>query len=198
MFTRLVSFAGARDINGGIDYLRETVTPLLHEQRGFHGTTASADRGSGVFGVLTLWETEADRDASESALAKTREEGLKIIGGTLSVEYFEETYAELITRPWVGAALLIRRLSMDPKRIDDNARYFQDEVLPLIKASDGLLGVRHMVNRTTGDALVGTAWKDVASMEAAAKEAAKRQDAAKDRVTFGEQSRREVVFIDLP
>jgi heme-degrading monooxygenase HmoA len=197
MLTRVVNFTGAEDIDGGIRYIRETVAPLLRQQKGFRGITASADRGGGVFGVLTLWETEADRDASDSALAKAREEGQKIIGGQVSVELFEEVLLEIVGPPTVGSSLLIRRVSMDPQKVDDNLEFFKRDVLPAIKANAGLLAVRHMVNRETGDAVVGTLWADEASMQSAAEDAERRQQAAAGRVRFGEQSRREVVFVDL-
>lgn len=198
MFSRVVSFTGAEDIDAGIQYTRETVAPLMHQQKGFRGTTASADRPGAVYGVLSIWETEADRDASESALAKVREEAQKIIGGQMSVEHFEEALVEVMQPPAVGSSLLIRRVSMDPAKVDDNLDYFKREVLPQIKANPGLLAVRQMINRETGDSMVGTVWADKASMEAAAEDSEKRQQAAAARVSFGEQSRREVVFVDLP
>src|SRR5262249_21213771 len=74
MFARIVTFTGATDIDAGIRYLSNTVAPLLAEQKGFRGVTASADRSGGVMGVLSLWETEADRDASGSTLVNAREE----------------------------------------------------------------------------------------------------------------------------
>ena len=78
MFTRIVTFTEATDIDAGVRYLQDTVAPLLREQKGFRGVTASADRSAGVLGVLTLWETEADRDASWDALAARRRESQDI------------------------------------------------------------------------------------------------------------------------
>src|SRR4029079_8976437 len=99
MFTRVVQFAGAKDIDGGRAFVRDTVTPVLRKQNGFCGVTASADRSGGVLGVLTVWETEADRDASESAILKVREEGAKVIGGEMTVEFFEEMVVEMVGPP---------------------------------------------------------------------------------------------------
>lgn len=197
MFTRVVQFKGAKDIDAGVAFVRDTVTPVLRQQRGFRGVTVSADRFGGVVGVLTLWETEADRDASESALSKVRDEGAKIIGGEMTVETYEEMVLEVVGPPREGASLLIRRISMDPANIDDNLAFFKDTVLPQIKASPGLLAVRNMINRSTGDGIVGTVWADAASMETAAEAAQQRQAQAAGRVSFGEQSKREVLFVDL-
>jgi heme-degrading monooxygenase HmoA len=198
MFTRLVTFTGAKDIDGGLKFVRDTVTPKLHEQHGFRGITASVDRSQGVFGVLTLWDTEADRDASESAMVKVREDGASIIGGELTVEFFEELVVEIVKPPAAGASLLVRRISMDPAKVDENVEFFKREVLPQIKENSGFLAVRHMINRKTGEGAVGTVWADQGSMDAAAEAAeARRQMAAGQGVTFGEQSKREIVFADL-
>jgi hypothetical protein len=54
-----------------------------------------------------------------------------------------------------------------------------------------------MINRSTGDGIVGTVWTDAASMDAAAEAAQQRQAQAEGRVRFGEQSKREVLYIEL-
>lgn len=199
MFSRVVTITGARDIDAGIEYVKETVAPVLHQQKGFGGTTASADRSSGLFGVLTLWETAADRDASDSALLKLREEATEIIGGQLTVELFEEVLVEIVGGPpAVGSSLLVTRVSSDPAKIDQNLEYFKREVLPQIKAGPGLLTVRQMVNRQTGEALVGTTWADHPSMRAAADAAVERQRSTDLPVTIVSRSEREIVFVDFP
>ena len=198
MFSRIVTFTGAQDIDDGVSYVRDVVTPQLKQQKGFRGITASADRRSGVLGVLSLWETEADRDASESAMAKTREEGQRIVGGTLTVEMYEEALVEMAQRPVVASRLLVRRVSMDPATVDANLAYFESDVLPQIKANAGFQAVRQMINRATGEGVVGTVWADEASLKAAATDAESRRDQAAQRgVTLGEQSAREILFVDL-
>lgn len=198
MFSRVITYTGAERIGDGVTYLRDHVVPELHQQRGFAGITVSVDRTNKVLGVLSLWQTAADREASESGMEKARAEALRLVGGTLTVEHFEELYVELVKPPTPGSALLIRRLRMDPAGIEENLAYFTQEVVPQLKASPGLLAIRNMVNRTNGQGLVGTSWADGPAMEAAAKAADARRQAAGDRgITFGDQSRREIVLIDL-
>src|SRR2546427_773589 len=69
MFTRVLNFRGAKNIDGGVGLVRDSATPVLREQKGYRGTTASADRDGGVFGILSLWDTEANRDGSFDVLA---------------------------------------------------------------------------------------------------------------------------------
>jgi hypothetical protein len=199
MHTRLVTFVGAKDIDGGVDFLRRRVVPVLGEQQGYRGVTASAERSTGVLGILSLWETAADRDASESALAKSREEGLGIVGGELSVETFEQLVAEMgDSPPGPGSSLMLTRIRMDPDKIDENLAFFKRDVLPRIKASPGFQALRNMMNRETGQGLVGSAWSSQDAMRSAAEEAMTRREEGVARgVEFGDTSYREILFADL-
>jgi hypothetical protein len=199
MFTRIVNFTGIRDLDNGIRYMRETVGPLLRQQTGFRGATASVDRSEGVLSILTLWAAEADREASDGTLAKAREEALRLIGGRISVEHYEQAVAEIVSLPAPGNALLVQPVSMDPANVDANLEYFKSEVVPQMKAQPGFLAVRHMIDRESGEGVVGTAWSDAGARDAAAKEGVKRRRQAVERgVAFGEQSSREIVFVDIP
>ena len=198
MYTRVLTFTGAKNIDGGVDFIRQKVVPLLNEQKGYKGVNASADRSGGVFGILSLWDSEAAREASESALAKSRQEGLDIVGGELTVENFEQVLSEMSDPPGPGSALMVTRVSMDPAKVDENLAFFKSEVLPRIKASAGFQAVRNMTNRETGQGLVGTAWANQDAMKAAAEEALSRRPEGVARgVSFGDTSYREILFADL-
>lgn len=199
MHTRLVSFEGAKDIDAGIKLTREKVVPLLKDQKGYRGLTASADRAGRVFSVLSLWDTAADRDATESALGPVRAEAADVVGGNLKVENFEQLVAEMgETPPGPGSALMVTRISMDPDKVDDNIAFFKSEVAPQIKASPGFRGLRNMINLDTGEGLVGTAWSDQEAMKRAAGEAEARREQGRARgINFGEVSFREIVLVEL-
>jgi hypothetical protein len=198
MFTRLLTFTGTDNIDAGVTYLRDEVLPVLHAQRGYHGVTASASRSERVIGILSLWDTEADRDASDSALGKARQEAAKLVGGDLSVETFELVVAEIREPADVGSALMVTRLSMEPAKIDENLGFFKSEVLPRITAAPGFRALRNMINRQSGEGVVGSAWADHDAMMAASEQAmARRPEAISRGVNFGETSYREIVFADL-
>jgi hypothetical protein len=198
MFTRLLTFTGTDNIDAGVTYLRDEVLPVLHAQRGYGGVTASASRSERVIGILSLWDTEADRDASDSALGKARQEAAKLVGGDLSVETFELVVAEIREPAGVGSALMVTRLSMEPAKIDENLGFFNSEVLPRITAAPGFRALRNMINRQSGEGVVGSAWADQDAMMAASEQAmARRPEAISRGVNFGETSYREIVFADL-
>lgn len=199
MFSRVLTFREAKNIDGGVGLVRDSATPVIRELKGYGGMNASADRDGGVFGILSLWETEADREASFEPLAGLRQQGVDVIGGELTVEGFEELVQEVASPPTVGSALMVTRVSMDPSKVDENLGFFKSEILPRIKASPGFLALRNMMDRKTGRGIVGTVWTDQDAMKKAAAEAKSRRDQGKARgVSFDEDSYREILFADMP
>ena len=197
MYARVVTFTGVNDVDGAVKQLAETTQSILRTQRGYRGASASADRSAGIVGALSIWETEADREASNSALAKARDEIGRQLGAVMTIETFEERVREMAKPPMVGSHLMLTRVRMDPGRVDDNVAYFKAEVLPLIKASPGFRALRNMIDPHTGEGMVGTVWDDEATMRAAAEVAmARRGEATARGVSFGETSYREIVFND--
>ncbi|HVB94906.1 MAG TPA: hypothetical protein VND67_11315 [Acidimicrobiales bacterium] len=198
MYTRLTTWTNATDIDGGIAYMKSTALPAFQEQQGYRGSSASADRSAGTVVVLTMWATEADRDASESGLGKTRDEASEIIGGSMKVEKFEELVTEVVQPLGPGCALMVTPFSMDPAKIDENLNFFKSEVLPRIKAAPGFCAVRNMVNRSSGEGYVGTMWSDRAAMDEQVENSAesRRAAAGTQGITFGDISLREILVVD--
>lgn len=198
MYDRIVTFTGARDIDAGVRYLTESVAPLLREQKGFQGIVASADRDGQVLSVLTLWQSESERDASESAVLSSREQAQRVIGGEMTVQNFEELLAETAEPPALGSPLLVQGISMDPAKIEENLGFFTRDVLPKMKAAPGFRAVRVMINRQTGEGGTGSVWADKASMQAFGQAAgAGRAQAEEMGVRFTERKVHEIVFADM-
>ena len=199
MHARVMTFSGAKNIDDGLVFLREKAMPEVRSQPGYRGLTASADRQGGVFGILSLWETEADRQASRTALDGLREEALGVMGGELTIEDFEQVVLEMgDTPPGPGSALLVQRATMDPAKVDDNLSFFRREVVPRIKANPGFRGLRNLLNREAGQSIVGTVWADTESMRSALAQGQQNRQAAIDRgISFGDVSEREVLLTDL-
>jgi heme-degrading monooxygenase HmoA len=198
MHTRLLTFNRATNIDAGVAYLRDEALPVLNSQHGYRGVSASADRPGAVLGILSLWETESDRAASNSALGKARDEATKIVGGDLTVENFEEV-AEAITKPPVaGCALIVSRLSMDPAAIDGNVAFFKSEVVPQIQSQPGFCALRNMIDRQSGRGVSGTVWENRKAMEAAAAGMLERRSVAASRgVSFDETTYREILLAEI-
>jgi hypothetical protein len=87
---------------------------------------------------------------------------------------------------------------MDPAKIDDNIALLESNILPLMRAKPGYLGLFNMMNRQTGQGVVSHGWTDEQAMELGeADSEAFHQRAAADGVTCGAVSRRTVLFVDL-
>ena len=195
MHTRLLTFSGATNIDAGVDYLRDEVVPVLDAQLGYRGVSASADRPGAILSILSLWDTEADRAASDSPLGKAREEALKLVGGSLSFENLEQVVSSVIKIPVPGHALYLSRVSMDPASVDRNIAFFKDEVLPRIDAVPGFCALRNMVDRQLGHAIVCSTFEDRTSLDAfVAGTEDLRASAAARGISFGESSIRELMF----
>jgi heme-degrading monooxygenase HmoA len=198
MYTRVVTLTGVKDVDALLASIQEKSLSTLRAQRGYKGLSVSADRSAGVAGTLTVWESEADRDSSDSALAKLREEALGQFATDMKIDSFEERVIEMSRPPAVGSRLMVTRISMDPAKVDENIEYFKREVAPQIKAAHGFRALRNMINPKTGEGIVGSVWDDEQSMQAAAEFAkARRSEADARGVTFGEMSFREIIFIDM-
>jgi hypothetical protein len=198
MFTRLWTFTGTNNIDNGVTYLRDEVLPVLSLQRGYRGVTASAARSEGVLGILSLWDTETDREASDSALGNAREKAVELVGGDLTVETFEQVVAEANEPPMAGSALIMIRVSVDPAKIEDNLSFFKSEILPQIKTAPGFRYLQDMIDRKTGNGILSSAWTDQDAMRLATGQLiARRSDTVARGMNFGETSLREIVLTDL-
>jgi heme-degrading monooxygenase HmoA len=199
MHARVVTFTDVPDIDAGIAVLRENVLPVMRDQKGYRGLHASADRSHGVLGVISIWDTEAEQEASWDAVAPVRQENMAAIGGDVSVDRYELLLQVIGGIPPVpGSALLLMPVDMDTAIVDENLAVFRSQVLPEITASSGFQAVRLLVNRETGRGMTATAWSDRAAMaEAAAATESRRPRAAARGVLFGELSYREIVLTDI-
>jgi heme-degrading monooxygenase HmoA len=197
MYARVVMLTGVKDIDAAVEYLKGTPLPQLQSQRGYKGMSAAVDRSAGLLGVMSLWETAADRDASESALAKTREEARSQLASDMTVETLDQLAVQVNQPPAVGSPVIVTRISMDPGRVSDNLEFFKREIMPQITSSPGFLSVRNLINPETGEGMVSTIWADEKSRQAALEAAqTRRADAASRGVTFGETILAEIVFTD--
>jgi hypothetical protein len=196
MYVRIVTATGATNLDDTIAFIGDKVLPDARQQKGFAGLSAAGDRAAGVITVLTVWETEADRAASESFSEKARNEALGIMGGgELRVEGFEQVLWEVgDVPPGRGAKLHIREVKMAPEKVDENLAFFKANVLPDIKATPGFLAVRQLIDRDTGEGRIGTLWADETSLSGALQRAEQRRDLAEGRVEFGEDRVLEVLI----
>jgi heme-degrading monooxygenase HmoA len=188
MHARVTAVTGAADIDTGLTLLRDVVVPKMQEQNGFRGLSAAGDRTAGIFTVLSLWDSQADLEASHTAAESARASVVGLMGGEARVECYEETACEASDRrPGSQARLHLRHFKMDPGRIDDNLDFFRRSVLPGLKTTPGFLALRQLIDRNTGAGRVGSVWIDEASLTASLAQSEQRRSRAGDRgIIFGD------------
>jgi heme-degrading monooxygenase HmoA len=199
MFARVSTVTGAQDMDAGVALLRDRVEPEAERHHGFRGLTASGNRSTGEFGVLGLWETLEDLEASGGAISKLRADVMRVLGGEITVETMEQTLAEVVQpRDMVRCTLVIVRAKMDADQVDEHLAVFRSEVAPTILAMPGLVSIRQFVDRSTGDGVVGTVWSDEESARASRAAAEERRRGAAERgVQLSDPSFRTILFSHL-
>lgn len=199
MFTRLTMITGGTNLDEGLAFIRETVAPTLRQQRGYLGLIASTERANDLIAALSVWQDEAARSASESGVAKVREEAAQLVGGTVSVLLHEQVLFEQDKPIEAGNALMVRQFRMEPAAIDANLAFFRAEVLPLVKQEKGYRAVRQLIDRTTGEGLSAVVLDDQAALRLAVAHAEERRALAEKRgVVLGDWSAREIEYVDQP
>jgi heme-degrading monooxygenase HmoA len=158
MHLRLMTFTGSRDVEGGVAYVRDEAVPILNSQRGYRGMAVSANEAESVFGIMSMWDTEADREASDSALSKARKGALKKFGGSFTIENYEQMAIDIAKVPGPGDVLMITGVRMNPTSVDENTTFFMAEIAPQIRAQRGFCMLRSMGDRHTGRGVLGTVW----------------------------------------
>lgn len=98
MFARVSTFQGPPDQTAeGIRVAREQILPAARLMDGFKGIYLLYDRESGKSLSITLWETEADMQASEEAASRVRAESAETSGEqVVGVERYEVALQKLM------------------------------------------------------------------------------------------------------
>lgn len=194
MHARLLFVTGA-DVTAAAKFLEDRA-PVIAAEKGFRQLAASGDRSRGYLSIISVWDSREDLEASDSALADLRQEGLAAFGGQMTVRVFEQVaFAVGQTPPQPGCVLRLVTYQMDLSQIDENISWFKSDVLPAMLASPGVRAVRNLVDRETGEGRVGSVYSDESVMESTEGDRAQRMAAARERgIEFGEESILEVLF----
>ena len=98
MFARVSTFQGPPDQTAeGIRLAREQILPAARLMDGFKGIYLLYDRESGKSLSVTLWETEADMQASEEAASRVRAQSAEVSGDeVIDVERYEVALQTLV------------------------------------------------------------------------------------------------------
>ena len=197
MHVREVTFRGARNIDAGVAYIREDLHPMMGAQHGFRGISVSTDRDGELLAALTMWASEEDLNASDGAVDKARDGAVKIIGGVMTIETFEQTTEAISRAPVAGNTMVVTRLTVNPSDIDEQIAFFERDLLPTIEAQPGFCAMRTMVNRRYGRCVVSIVFEDDRTLRAFLSSMPGVREIAQERgARFDELSLREIVLFE--
>jgi heme-degrading monooxygenase HmoA len=82
--------ARAAQLDAAIAFVREQVIPLVKTQKGFRGLLMGVNRDNGRSLVSSVWDSAADREASEAAVMEQRRQAAQLAGAEQpKVELYE-------------------------------------------------------------------------------------------------------------
>jgi heme-degrading monooxygenase HmoA len=98
-------FAAPENADRGIEFIRNTVQPLVAGQPGYRSLIGGINRMTGRVFVSTNWDSAEARSASDSVVSTTRQQAAESAGATTArVETWEAVFVEL-AQPGGGVEL---------------------------------------------------------------------------------------------
>jgi quinol monooxygenase YgiN len=96
-FVRLNTVAGdPAKIDNVIKFMQQHVLPVLQKQKGYRAAIMNVNRLTGRSTVSTVWDTQADLEASESKVGSLRRDAADAAGASdVKVELFETAFTEI-------------------------------------------------------------------------------------------------------
>jgi hypothetical protein len=201
MYARITTITGVTNLDAEVTHLEERVATEVMQMAGYRGLIASGDRTTGTVGVLGLWENEEALRSSDSVVSKVRAEAAQVFGGSVTVETFEQVIEETgAIPPAVGCALIIRRTNLEPARVNEGVEFLRVQAVPMVKETPGFRSLRVLIDRQSGDAIIGAVFDDQAALAAARErlEPPLFKDAEARNLDVGNASVRELLYIHRP
>jgi heme-degrading monooxygenase HmoA len=104
-FVRINDIQGSpAKIDDGVRFVREQVVPTVAQLKGYRAIIMGVNRQTGRVFVTTVWESPAEREASDAGLVELRRQGGQTLGAEqVKVEQYETLFAEINVPATVGA-----------------------------------------------------------------------------------------------
>ena len=103
-FIRYNSVQGSPDkIDAAIEALQAKVLPVVKGLPGFRAMIIGVNRETGKVGVSSVWDSAANREASDAKLKDLRRETAAKAGGEAKVELFESAFVHFPVRAGTGS-----------------------------------------------------------------------------------------------
>ena len=177
MFARVTRLQGQVDrLDQGIRIFQEQTLPVVQAQSGFTGAYLLVDRQQGTALAISMWDSEGAMQQSEHDIAEQRTQAAQQMGaGEPTVEHYEVVVLE---GPGLGSAARVTTGETPTGRLDDAIRLYQEQIVPSLKQTPGLVGLRLLVNRQRGTSIAIGLWESEEAMRQSEATAQAQRDRA--------------------
>lgn len=201
MYTRQTTTEGPADAQVMIDQINTAVLPGPSAMKGFRGLAVYGAPDSSTRWTYSDWDTVDDLLASRHGARSLRQQATQAVGSTLhGVREWEIPVAGVADRPVTpGLPVNVNRHFYDPSLIHEIIGFFAWVAEPMYRSSPGFRAVRMLVDRTTGEVVVGSVWDDEESLEKGFERLAPVRDRAVEKgMKFTDRLRVQVLYVATP
>ena len=159
-------------LDESIKYIESEVRRAVESQPGNLGLSLLASPELGVAILESFWASEYAMRASEKVVAPARNEIIRRVKGTVSVERYRVPVFEREAPPRGGEGVRLTRMDAEQSAVQDAIEVFGDTAVPLLAETVGFHSALLFADPASGHLISETVWHDqqalAASREAAA------------------------------
>lgn len=179
MYARSTTLMAGKDMDAGIAFLRDEVSPALQAMEGCLGFSLMVDRESGRMIATSSWRSQEEMAASDAAVAPFRERGRELLAAEPPMVQ-EWEIAAMHRDHHTGEGTCVRSTwSRVPAEGADQAiEFFKFVVMPKLEELDGFCSASLMVDRATGLGVSSAAFDSREAMDASRQQGEQMRQAA--------------------
>jgi heme-degrading monooxygenase HmoA len=161
MFMRFTTVTGEQSrVPAALDFIEERLRPQVEATAGNQGLSTFAASDYGVVIALSYWADVEAMLASEVPFEPLARQAATVARGTLSREQYEVAAGYRRSAPPPGAVVEVSRFEFEPGKAAELVELFRTDSLPCFAAAPGLCATQLLLDRETGQGLIGSIWHD--------------------------------------
>jgi hypothetical protein len=151
-------------LNESIGYIETDLRPVVESQPGNLGMSLHTNSDLGVAVLESFWASGDALRAGEHMVAPSRDEAVRRVTGTLTVERYAVPVFEREGPVPFHAGARLTRMDVEPTGIDDAVEVFGDTAVPWLAETDGCRCILYLVDRHSGHTISESIWRDTKAL----------------------------------
>ena len=155
-------------VDEGFQILRESILPETRQQPGFKGILGLEDRSTDKAMAISLWQTEADAQASGASSNYLQAQLAKVASLFAAAPVIETYEVGIQETQQAGAGIYARVLTsiVQPGKMDEGLQIVRDSIVPAARQTQGFKGTLLFSDRSTGKVMTITFWATEVDLKA--------------------------------